>query len=260
MPGRPGDEGKSPAFISKAALLRYLRRHGAEMHTDPPTDRLNEIRRCAERAAAAELGKPSIDGDQLVLHHDYALAMQEDAATDSPTLWIGRLVRMTMRKPDRKAAVRRCPVGLASDLSGLELYCNWYRATARRGEYSLSNAVVDTAAYTVECLLGVVELDYNPDSDIFAIDADQLKALESKCRQTSKAASSQREAAASAAARRAQQHEAEGLQPQQVAVVNRYGRTTTKDVAPAGASKAPAGSNQRGASWQSAPRRAHAGF
>ncbi len=91
----------------------------------------------------------------------------------------------------------------------------------------------------MECLLGVVQLDYNPDSDIFVIDADQLKALESKCRQTSKAASSQREAAASAAARRAQQHEAEGLQPQQVAVVNRYGRTTTKDVAPAAPAKCP---------------------
>jgi hypothetical protein len=71
VPGRPGDEGKSPVLITKTALLRYLRRHDAEMHTDPPTDRLNKIRRCAERAAAAELGKPSIDGDQLVLHHDY---------------------------------------------------------------------------------------------------------------------------------------------------------------------------------------------
>jgi hypothetical protein len=86
--------------------------------------------------------------DELTVHNDYAFATQEGAAKDAPSLWIGRLVRMTMRKPDRKAAVRRCPVGLASDLSGLELYCNWYRATARRGEYSLSNAVVDTAAYT----------------------------------------------------------------------------------------------------------------
>ncbi len=121
VPGRPGDEGKSPAFISKAALLRYLRRHDAEMHTDPPTGRLNEIRRCAERAAAAELGKPSIDGDQLVLHHDYAFALQEEAATDSPTLWIGRLVLITMRKQGCRAAVYRRPVDLASEISGLEL-------------------------------------------------------------------------------------------------------------------------------------------
>lgn len=105
----------------KTALLRYLRRHDAEMHTDPPTDR---------------------------------------------------------------------PVDLASEMSGLELSCDWYRATARRGEYSLSNAVVDTGAYTVECLLGVVELEYQTGSDTFTIDADQLTVLELKCRQTSKASSS----------------------------------------------------------------------
>ena len=246
VPGLPGKVDHSPTYITKAALLRFLRRHDSEMTNDLPTDRLNKIRRCAARAAAAQQGKPCIDGDELALHNDYAFAMQEGAGKDAPSLWIGRLVRMTMRKPDRKAAVRRCPVGLASDLSGLELYCNWYRATARRGEYSLSNAVVDTAAYTVECLLGVVELDYNPDSDIFVIDADQLKALESKCRQTSKTASSQREAAASAAARRAQQHEAEGLQPQQVAVVNRYGRTTTKDAAPVAPAKRPPAATSAG--------------
>ena len=68
--------------------------------------------------------------------------------------------------------------------------CDWYRATARRGEYSLSNAVVDTGAYTVECLLGVVELEYQTGSDTFTIDADQLTVLELKCRQTSKASSS----------------------------------------------------------------------
>jgi hypothetical protein len=78
VPGRPGDEGESPAFTTKAVLLRYLRRHDAEMQTDPPADRLNKIRRCTQCAAAAELGKPSIDGDQLVLHHDYAFAMQAD--------------------------------------------------------------------------------------------------------------------------------------------------------------------------------------
>ncbi len=99
---------------------------------------------------AAELGKASIDGDQLVLHHDYAFAMQEDAATDSPTLWIGRLVRMTMRKQGGRAAVFRRPVDLASEMSGLELSCDWHHATARRVEYSLLNAVVDTGAHTVE--------------------------------------------------------------------------------------------------------------
>ncbi len=48
----------------------------------------------------------------------------------------------------------------------------------------------------MECLLGVVELVYQTGPDTFTIDADQLKALEAKCRPTSKAASSKREAAA----------------------------------------------------------------
>jgi hypothetical protein len=137
---------------------------------------------------------------------------------------------MTMHKQGCTAAVYRRPVDLASEMSGLELSCDWYRATAPRGEYSLSNAVVDTGAYTVECLLGVVELEYQMGSDTFMIGADQLKVLELNRRQTSKSSSSKRDASASAAARRAQQHEPEG---RQVTVVNRYRRTTTKDVAPA---------------------------
>ena len=44
--------------------------------------------------------------------------------------------------------------------------------------------------------MGVVELVYQTGPDTFTIDADQLKALEAKCRPTSKAASSKREAAA----------------------------------------------------------------
>ena len=78
------------------------------------------------------------------------------------------------------------------------------------------------------------------------IDADQLKVLELKCRQTSKASSSKRDASASAAVRRAQQHEPEGLQPRQVTIVNRYGRTTTKDVAPAAPAKRPPAATSAG--------------
>jgi hypothetical protein len=53
----------------------------------------------------------------------------------------------------------------------------------------------------------------------------------------------ERDASASVAARRAQQHEPEGLQPRQV---DRYGRTTTKDVAPAGPAKRPPTANSAG--------------
>ncbi len=48
VPGRPGEAVQSPTYISKAALLRFLRRHDAEMTNDPPTDRepLTHIREC----------------------------------------------------------------------------------------------------------------------------------------------------------------------------------------------------------------------
>ena len=164
----PTEVGQPRRFSNKAKLLRLLR--DSSISRDRPVDRLTKIRRCAERAEAAQAGKASIDGDQLRLHHDYAFAFVENAR-DQPRLWVGRLVRMVMRKPGLKPQLYARPVDLAGDLTGLQLFCNWYEDKGN-GCYSLVNAVEDKNPYTVECLLGVVELDYDDSTRLFSLAAD----------------------------------------------------------------------------------------
>ena len=69
---------------------------------------------------------------------------------------MARLVRIVMRKPWIKPQLYARPVDLAGDLTGLELFCNWYK-DKRNGCCSLVDAVEDITLTL--CLLGVVELD-----------------------------------------------------------------------------------------------------
>ena len=224
----PTEAGQPRRFINKAKLLRLLR--DSSISRDRPVDRLTKIRRCAERAEAAQAGKASIDGDQLRLHHDYAFAFVENAR-DQPRLWVGRLVRMVMRKPGLKPQLYARPVDLAGDLTGLELFCNWYEDKGN-GCYSLVDAAEDKNPYTVECLLGVVELDYDDSTRSFSMDTKQRESLLAKSRATSHAAASKRTDDAAVAARAEQrsktQNEAPGLSPARTEVVSRSGRIATK--------------------------------
>ena len=180
--------------ISKATLVHELQM-GDSNAREIPLERLKRVQVMARRAstAAARGGQDDIflDGEMLSLGSDIALAFVDEGK--SYRRWIGRVIKLISKSAGARSKRLQYlrPVALDSLPSELEIVCNFYeeiemetgkkkkrkrQATAKRYRY---NTVVDHQAYPVSCFLGVVDLKYIADDDLFELTATDDKRTDS---------------------------------------------------------------------------------